>query len=210
MRIIKQSHEILTMLDGDGILMDLERAGRTCYQSISIITPETAREFVKKIIKNGHESVLEHHNITVRFITNRGVTHELVRHRLASYSQESTRYCDYGKTGQVTFILPVWLSFGTVHPEFTKWESAMKAAEWYYKDLRRDGWGPEKAREVLPNALKTEIVMTANLREWRWVFSQRTTKNAHPQMRELMLGLLEDLRKQIPVIFDTLSGEESK
>lgn len=206
MRIIKQSYEILTQLDGMGILMEIERAGRTCYQSQSMITPESCVEFVKKLIKNGHESVLEHQSISVRFITDRGVTHELVRHRLASYSQESTRYCNYGGLmGEITIILPVWFYDSTDHDvDYCVWENSMSTAEEMYLKLLALGQFPQQARTVLPNSLKTEIVMTANLREWRWVFKQRAAKNAHPQMRALMRGLLHNLQKQIPVIFDDL------
>jgi len=211
MRIIKQSFSFVESvpISGSLVLYQLERIGRTCYKSENRITDDSARFFVAKLIKAGHTSVLEHVSVTVRIITNRGVSHELVRHRIASYSQESTRWCDYGKEGSITVILPVWLSFGkdTDSEASLAWEHAMKNAEVAYFTLRRLGWGAEKARGVLPNDLKTEIVMTANLREWRLIFGQRCAKNAHPQMRLLMQEILLNFRDRFPVIFDDLDYE---
>lgn len=175
----------------------IERAGRTCYKSEGKITDDSARKFVETILKRGHESVIEHVSATVKFITNRGVTHELVRHRLAAYSQESTRYVDY--QDEMEFIRPVWLAAGG---EMDTFMAMCSSAEDAYRHLRSIGWRPEQAREVLPNALKTEIVMTANLREWRHVFKHRTSKAAHPQMRALMLDCLLGFRRAVPVLFE--------
>lgn len=208
MRIVKQGYKFIDPPWPTSALCQLESIGRTCYKSEDMITSDSARFFVAKLIKAGHTSVLEHVSVTMRIITNRGVTHELVRHRIASYSQESTRWCDYGKEGSITVILPVWLyDVPKVTEEYTTWETAMFNAEAAYFCMRRLGWGAEKARGVLPNDLKTEIVMTANLREWRLVFSQRCAKNAHPQMRELMQGMLADFKELFPVIFDDLDLE---
>jgi len=205
MRVIKQSFTFMTAIYGTDALKFLEKCGRTCYKSEDKITPDSARYFVGKLIQAGHTSVLEHVNVTVRIITNRGVSHELVRHRIASYSQESTRWCDYGKEGSIIVILPVWLyNVPELAKDYQAWESAMLHAEESYFQMRRLGWGPEKARGVLPNDLKTEIVMTANLREWRLVFSQRCPKNAHPQMRALMQEMLVQFKEMLPVIFDDL------
>ena len=178
----------------------IELAGRTCYKSEKKITDKSSKKFVKMIISRGHESVIEHATASVRFITNRGVTHELVRHRLCSFSQESTRYVRY--SGQMEFIKPVWLDRSTLTEQ--AWKSAMKLAGYYYLFLLKHGWSPEKAREVLPNSLKTEIIVTANLREWRHIFKLRTSKAAHPQIRELMLDCLEGFKKKIPIIFDDI------
>ena len=193
----------------------IELAGRTCYKSESKITPESAAKFVQRITESGHHSVIEHVNATVRFITDRGVTHELVRHRLAAYSQESTRYCNYGKE-HIQFILPVWMPSNyigiynldinselasTTNPNLI-WIRSMLNTEKDYKELLAQGWRPEQARDVLPNSLKTEIIMTANVREWRHVFTLRTSKAAHPQIRELMLSCLKGFQEEIPVIFD--------
>ena len=199
MRVVNQSHEVLTIIDGIEMLKSIEVAGRTCYKSESKIAEDSAVGFVEMILRRGHESVIEHVSISVRFITDRGVTHELVRHRLAAYSQESTRYCDY-KDGEIEFVKPV----DVTGAHLGKWESAMHHAEYYYKLLREEGMRPELARSVLPNSLKTEIVMTANAREWRHVLNLRTSRAAHPQMRALMNPLLTELRERVPVLFDSV------
>lgn len=221
MILIKPRHEILTAVNGDDILQRIEAAGRTCYKSERKITPQSAVPFVKSIVKNGHESVIEHESISIRFICDRGVTHELVRHRLAAFSQESTRYCDYGGkycAPHVTFIVPPWCEISpgeyrvpgdippVPHVDFY-WACSMLDAERYYASLRAHDWTPQQARAVLPNSLKTEIVMTANLREWRHVLKLRTSPAAHPQMRELMVPLLTELKGLIPVLFDDIPSE---
>ena len=207
MKILEQSWSFENTPRGQEIITLLERAGRTCYKSESRITPESAADFIKSIIKNGHHSVLEHANITVRIITNRGVTHELVRHRLAAYSQESTRYCNY--SGEMEFILPVWLVGDEANLlEYFVWSETMRFCEARYNQFLSIGWKPEQARGVLPNDLKTEIVMTANIREWRHVFALRCSKRAHPQMRALMRDMLKDFQKFVPTIFDDITYEE--
>jgi thymidylate synthase (FAD) len=210
MKIIDQRWTWITQTI-DPLLL-IEKAGRTCYKSEKLQTLESKRAFSRMLLDSGHESVIEHANATVKFITNRGVTHELVRHRLASYSQESTRYVNYKKKG-LTFIKPVWLSFDTDESNNYKletwyWLQAMEKAEYYYLHLLELGWTPEQAREVLPNSLKTEIVMTANLREWRHIFKLRTSKRAHPQMRKLMLSCLSEFKQEIPIIFDDIMETE--
>ena len=207
-KIIKPSFEILTPINGMEILKLIEVAGRTCYKSNDLITEDSAKNFVEKIAKRGHESVLEHFNITVRFICNRGFTHELVRHRLASFSQESTRYCNYTKDkfgNEITVIKPAELVEGT--KEYEIWENAMKNAEKSYMDMMANGSKPENARGVLPIDIKTEIVITTNLREWKHILTLRTSPAAHPSMRELMIPLARELQKQIPVIFDKVLEE---
>ena len=202
MRLVKQSFEIVESVDGMEILRKIEAAGRTCYKSEAKITDSSAVEFVKRMLESGHHSVIEHHNITARVVTNRGVTHELVRHRLASYSQESTRYCNYGG-GDVVFIRPVW--WDSIDPiEQENFENFLAGTQDVYQYFIDSGWKPQQAREVLPNALKTEIVMTANLREWRHIFNLRCSKAAHPQIRELMLDGLHQFKNAIPVLFDDL------
>lgn len=206
MRIIKPSFEILTPIDADTILKHIELCGRTCYKSEKNITDESCNAFVKSIIKRGHEAVLEHFNITVRFICDRGVSHEIVRHRLASYCQESTRYCNYSKddfSGEITVIEPYYLVPNTfAHDE---WKHACRQAESAYFNLLEWGCTPQEARAVLPNSLKTEVVMTANLREWRHFFRLRCAAAAHPQMREIAAPLLMALQKKLPVVFDDLN-----
>ncbi len=205
MKIIRPSHEVLFVPDWKAMLENIELAGRTCYKSEDKITPDSAGEFVRRIIKMGHTSVIEHSSVTVRFICDRGVTHEIVRHRLASYSQESTRYCNYSKGrhgGEITVIRPFFWDEDS--KEYAVWLRSMQAAEDAYMELIKAGAGPQEARSVLPNSLKTEIVMTCNLREWRHVFSLRCAPPAHPQMRESMLPLLEEFHAKIPVVFDNL------
>jgi len=202
MKIILPSHEILTPLDGEAILRSIELAGRTCYKSEDKITVGSAKAFTKRIIDTGHHSVIEHANITVKFVCDRGVTHELVRHRLASYSQESTRYANYSKDKfgkEITVIKPLFWAEDSI--EYLEWRKAMEYAEKSYLRLTEMGAHPEQARSVLPNSLKTEIVMTCNIREWRHVLKLRCSKGAHPQIREIMLPLLSDFNKKIPVVF---------
>lgn len=205
MKIINPSFEILSPVDGQAILQHIERCGRVCYKSEDKITETSAQAFVGNIIKRGHEAVLEHASVTVKFTVDRGVSHEIVRHRLAAYCQESTRYCNYSKDGfgrQVTFIQPHFLDRGTRGWEL--WVLACEQAEKAYFDLLNWGCSPQEARAVLPNSLKTEVVMTANLREWRHFFKLRTAPAAHPQMREVTIPLLRRMQELIPVVFDDI------
>ena len=198
MDIVSPSHTILDDIDEEQVLLKLERCGRTAYKSEDKITTGSAEKFIAGILKRGHESVIEHVSISVRFICDRGVTHELVRHRLVAYTQESTRYCDYAKKG-VTFIRPFFWQVDAL--QYSLWQDAMRQAETTYNLLIENGATPQEARSVLPNSLKTEIVATANLREWRHIMKLRTSEAAHPQMRELMIPLLADFTRLLPVIF---------
>ena len=204
MKITEPSFEILTPINGQEILKIIEVAGRTAYKSENKITEDSAEKFVAMLIKLGHESVIEHYSITVRFICDRGVSHEIVRHRIASYTQESTRYCNYSKDkfgNSITVIRPVtYLS----QAEYEVWKNEMLHAERTYFELISRNVSPETARGVLPIDLKTEVVMTANLREWRHFFRLRTSRNAHPKMRELAIPLLREFQKNIPIIFNDI------
>lgn len=205
MRVISPGFTIMSVPDGGEVLKHIEAAGRTCYKSEDKITPDSAAKFVRMIIGSGHDSVIEHASATVRFVCDRGVTHELVRHRLAAYSQESTRYANYSKDkfgNEITVIRPIFWKEGT--EEYARWEQAMADAERAYLGMIDNGARPEQARSVLPNSLKTEIVMTANLREWRHVFKLRCAGPAHPQIREVMLPLLDEFHRRIPAVFDDL------
>jgi len=222
MKIIEQAWHFQEDVDGSAILRKIEDAGRTCYKSEDKATDDSARKFVSGVIKAGHYSVIEHHNITVKIITDRGVTHEIVRHRIASYSQESTRYCNYShdKFGnEITVILPVWFVGFTdgnlSRPEedlegrkrqaqFALWKLTCEQIEKAYFELLKAGQSPQEARAVLPNSLKTELVMTANLREWRHFFKLRASPQAHPQIRFLAMDMLKVFQKKIPVVFDNL------
>ena len=168
---------------------------------------------MKALLERGHESVIEHYSVTVRVICDRGVTHEIVRHRIASYSQESTRYCNYSKdkfSNQITFIRPCFWDVNTEEGKrnFEIWKKAMENAEKAYMELLANGASPEEARSVLPNSLKSEIVITMNLRSWRHFFKLRTDPAAHPQMREIAVPLLKEFKKLIPVVFDDIIVNE--
>lgn len=212
MIIIKPSFTIEDVIDGEKILKDLEKAGRTCYKSEDKISESSAKAFIKKIIESGHETILEHEKVTVRVICDRGVTHEIVRHRLFGYSQESTRYCNYGSGkfgGEITVIEPCFWDSKNEADRFkcAVWEEAMRDAEQAYLRLISLGATAQEARSVLPNSLKTEIVMTANLREWRHFFGLRCSPQAHPQMREIALPMLRAFKNKIPVVFDDIVPE---
>ena len=208
MKIIEPSFWFLPV-NGEEMLRRIERAGRTCYKSENKITKDSARRFVFNIIKNGHESVLEHEKVTVRITCDRGVTHEIVRHRIASYSQESTRYCNYSNEkfgNELTFIRPFYWKDDPA--KMGVWTNAMQWIEEDYMELIRLGATPQEARAVLPNSLKTEIIVTMNLREWRHFFKLRTSPAAHPQMREVAVPLLETFKHVIPIVFDDILCNE--
>ncbi|MCQ2438044.1 MAG: FAD-dependent thymidylate synthase [Clostridia bacterium] len=204
MKIIEPSFQWLNgEPDGAAIIASLARAGRVCYQSEP---KNNDADFIRRIIMRGHESVLEHEKVSVMVVCDRGVTHEIVRHRIAAYSQESTRYCCYaaGKFGgELTFIRPLWMENET-DPAAKRWIAAMEESEKAYMELLELGWTPEKARSVLPNSLKTQIVMTMDIREWRHFFRLRCDEHAHPQMRQVADMLLDAFRKAIPVVFDEI------
>lgn len=210
MKIIAPYHEIISKIDGAEMLRNIELCGRVCYKSEDRITDGSAEKFVGMILKSGHESVLEHEKITVRFVCDRGVTHEIVRHRIASYSQESTRYCNYFKDkfgGEITFIRPCF--WAEDDEKFALWKETMQSIEDSYVKLISLGAKPEEARSILPNSVKTEIMVTMNLREWRHFFKLRTAERAHPQIREVTIPLLNELKGLVPVIFDDINGADA-
>ncbi len=205
----------------------IERAGRTCYKTEDKISTNSANKFVRMLRDKGHHAMIEFADMTTVFITNRGVTHELVRHRLCSFAQESTRYVRYD--GRMEIIRPMWcrdtvplgeypggshyydhnrdaiqIPCGYDTPE-RRWIDSCCRAEQDYKILINLGWTPQQAREVLPNSLKTEIVVKANVREWRHIFTLRCSKYAHPQMYDLMRPLLADCIEQHPAIFEDIT-----
>jgi len=226
MKIIKPSYEILYPIDGKAILEKIELCARVSHKSEGNITPTSAQRLVKRLIEIGDESVLEHCSITVRFICDRGVSHELVRHRIAAYTQESTRYCNYLKDGfgnEITVVQPCFLhdmagckSIDRCKPligsafdwKDYSWYYGCANAELAYFSMLNNGATPEEARSVLPNSLKTEVVCTANLREWRHILKLRCDKRAHPQCRELMVPLLHELRSKVPIVFDDIKADE--
>lgn len=191
MKIIDPSYKILTPFSKSQLKL-VELAARTCYKSEGKITPDSAEPFVKKICQvYKHESVLEHTGFTVKFICDRGVSHELVRHRHCAFSQESTRYVAYKK--EITVIRPLF-----VHEA---WVDSCEEAERCYLKLLEAGVSPQHARGVLPTSLKTELVVTANWREWRHIFALRCAPEAHPQMRQLMVPLRDEMCAKVPSVF---------
>jgi thymidylate synthase (FAD) len=212
MKIISPYTEILQMDPGAEILKRIAFWCGNCYKSEDKITDESAETFVRGIIKSGHDSVIEHASATVLFVCDRGVSHEIVRHRIASYSQESTRYCNYEKSkfgNELTFILPIfWYKHADSKKEHVcnvLWEKQMLEIEKTYLEMIRAGASAQEARSILPNSLKTELVVTMNMRAWRHFFKLRCATAAHPQMRELIIPLLEEFKKRIPVIFDDIN-----
>lgn len=183
----------------------IERAGRTCYKSEDRITEDSSKKFVAAMIRNGHEAMIEHASMTVKFIVDRGVSHEIVRHRIASFAQESTRYCNYSQDkfgNELTFIKPCFWEEDS--PHYNEWVGAMRIAETVYLGMLSAGVKPEEARSVLPNSLKTEIVVTMNMREWRHFFRLRAagvTGKPHPQMAEVAVPLLALCKDLMPEVF---------
>lgn len=217
MKIIKPKYEILTNITGDELKL-IELAGRTCYKSEDNITDESSRRFVKNIISRGHEAMLEHSVLSVKFICDRGISHELVRHRLASFAQESTRYCNYSKDkfgNELTFIEPFFFCQRGVgnrdnNSLYNIWLDECESAEKAYLKMLELGATPQEARSILPNSIKTEIIVTMNYREWRHFFKLRAarfTGSAHPQMEEITIPLLNEVKKLIPVVFDDIVVE---
>jgi len=181
----------------------LERVGRTCYKSEDKITNASAGKFIKMLYDRGHHAMLEHCTASVKFVTERGVTHELCRHRICALAQESTRYCAYNKDkfgGEITVMEPPGLSGDTRH----EWETACVVAEGSYLRMLDRGVAPQIARSVLPTCLKTEIWVTANYREFAHIFTLRCSPQAHPQIREVMLLALEKFKDVVPEMFLSL------
>lgn len=212
MQVVKPTYEILEYTD----LKLIESAGRTCYKSEDKIDENSAPKFVTGLVKRKHEAMIEHSLMTVRFICDRGVSHELVRHRLASFAQESTRYCNYSgdKFGNEITVIDLATGFhynmmdSVDTAKYNEWQAAMKDAEDHYMKLIELGASPQEARSVLPTSTKTEVVMSCNFREWRHFFKLRaigTTGKPHPQMVELAESLLAEVKNRIPVIFDDLT-----
>lgn len=245
MKIIRAGYQILKPdLDNPDteadVYHDIEESGRTCYQSAAAMTNETGEKFVRRMVKDGHEAMLEHASMKVRFIVDRGISHELVRHRLCSFAMESTRWCNYSKYKfghEITVIEPCFfddilngrkgaimdyldgiLKFDDIPGDFTDkerafglWYRACENAETAYFDLLDAGLTPQEARSVLPHSLKTEIIMTANMREWRQIFKLRAAGEygkPHPQMLEVMVPLLNECKLKLPALFEDIHPME--
>ena len=199
--IDKPSAMIFTHLSGIAANSYIEQFGRVCYKSENKITDASSEPFIKMLINLGHESVLEHISCSFKIVTDRGISHELVRHRIASYSQESTRYCNY-KGKPISFVKPVDIEYNT--PEFDIWQRSCMQSVINYNELINKGVKPQTARSVLNTSLKTELIMTCNLREWRHFIKLRTSKQAHPDMQYLAKQILNALYRYFPVVFDDL------
>ena len=202
MKIVQQSHEWITPLNRDVTLPRIEQIARTCYKSEGAIKPGSAEKMVAMPCKNHHYAMIEHISLSIKFITDRGVANEIVRHRIGSYAQESTRYCNYSKDkfdNQITVI-----DHGYTDDLRAYWLDAVEDAETSYQIMVAKGATPEQARDVLPLCLKTEIVCTWNLREWHEVLRLRTAKDAHPAIRALMIPVLHELQEVYPEIFNDI------
>jgi len=198
MRIVEQSVELLWATNRPE--EQIERAGRTCYKSENRITNDSAGAFVRRMRARGHFAMIEHAVASFKIVTDRGISHEIVRHRIASYAQESTRYCNYGKDkfgNQITVIQPMGLN----PYEEIGWRTLIEAVERTYLTWIQNGVKPEHARSILPTCTKTEIVMTANLREWIHFIELRTSKAAHPQIQEIARLIQAELILYAPNIF---------
>lgn len=208
MRIEYPGVEIINAVDRDKLYDTIEKAGRTCYKSENKITNGSAEKFIKGCIERGHEAVIEHGSVTLKFVCDRAVANEIVRHRLSSYCQESTRYCNYSNdkfNNEITVIWPLYLAKGS--ETATIWTNAMEASEKAYFDMLQCGCTAQEARSVLPCSLKTELVMTANMREWRHFLKLRTSLAAHPQMRQVANMALDILYTNYPALFDDIRKE---
>lgn len=236
MKIIKAGFEVLTPISEGGIaeLQHIEKIARVCYKSEDCITEdgESAKKMIKMLINRDHTAMIEHSSLSVKFTVDRGVSHELVRHRIASFAQESTRYCNYSKDkfgNEITFIQPCWCKEDLTGNHKIHWKGLYGESEtvvpkdkgdnwWFwhvaiaerdYIKLLENGWTPQEARSVLPNSTKTEITITANYREWRSFFKLRIARAAHPQAREVTIPLLKELKSKLPIIFDDIEAEEN-
>lgn len=213
MRVINAGYEIISDLNGAEILKHIERCARVCYKSEDRITDGSAEKMVAALIRSGHEAMLEHYSFTVKFICDRGISNELVRHRIASFAQESSRYCCYAKDKfgkELTFINPCFWEPDS--DNYARWFHEMDEAEKTYLAMIEDGATPEQARDILPMSIKTEIVMTANLREWRHFLKLRAegvTGKPHPQMLEITIPFLKEIKQKIPVVFDDIMSEDA-
>ena len=207
MKIIQPLVKINTTELNQNKVILLSHYARVCYQSKDNASDSSI--FLTNIIKKGHESVIEHEKVTVTFIVDRGVSNQIIRHRIGSYSQESTRYCNYSLDkfgGEITVIEPFF--FQNKEREYQLWKDSCQYAESAYLELLKTST-PEEARSILPNSLKTELVTTYNFREWRHFFSLRCAKEAHPQLRQVTIPLLLLFRKIFSPIFDDIAYDEN-
>lgn len=217
MRVIEPGFKVYEDLTDPAVtsamLKKIEIIGRTCYKSEDKICGGSASRFVRRLVESGHEAMLEHVSITIMFTVDRGVSHEMVRHRMASFAQESTRYANYSKDKfgkEITVIYPFYLRIGT--DAFRAWYDSCQTAENAYMEMLENGNTPQEARAVLPNSLKTDIWVTMNLRELRHFLKLRAegvTGKPHPQMSQVTVPLLKHLREYLPEVFDDIEVIEN-
>ena len=190
--------------DGIKIMKNIERACRTCYRSEGLITEDSYKNLLKNCINRGHESILEHEKITIRMVCDIGVYKDLTRHRIASFSIESTRYCNYGKDkfdNQIKFIKPCNIESGEI---YAFWANEMQNIEHTYQEMSKLNCTPDQMRMILPHSTAAEVTMTANIREWRHILELRCSKAAHPAIRQLLIPLLLKFKEDIPELFDAI------
>ena len=195
--------------DGIKIMKRLERACRTCYKSENLITEDSYKHLLTNCLNRGHESILEHEKISIRMICDIGVYKDLTRHRFASFSIESTRYCNYGKDkfdNEIKFIKPVHIEEGTEN--YKIWEDTMKYIEKQYMEMGEAKATPDQMRMLLPHSTAAEVCMTANIREWRHILSLRCSKMTHPAVRQLLIPLLLKFKKDMPELFENVEYDE--
>ncbi len=195
--------------DGIKIMKRLERACRTCYKSENLITEDSYKHLLTNCLNRGHESILEHEKISIRMICDIGVYKDLTRHRFASFSIESTRYCNYGKDkfdNEIKFIKPVHIEEGTEN--YKIWEDTMKFIEKQYMEMGEKKATPDQMRMLLPHSTAAEVCMTANIREWRHILSLRCSKMTHPAVRQLLIPLLLKFKKDMPELFENVEYDE--
>ena len=195
-------------IDGVKIMKRLERACRTCYRTEGTITEYSYKRLLNNCITSGHESVLEHEKITVRIYNDIGSYKDLTRHRFASFSIESTRYCSYDKDkfgNEITFINPRYIEDEKI---YQTWKDAMQNIENSYIKMKQLGATTDMCREILPHSTAGEYTMTANIREWRHILSLRTTKHVHPSIRQVLIPLLKYFQQEMPELFGKIEYDE--
>ena len=200
MKIVEPWVEV-EKIDGTKIMKRIERACRTCYRSEGKITEDSYKNLIKNCITRGHESVLEHEKVTVRIYSDIGSYKDLTRHRFASFSVELTRYCSYDKDkygNEIKFINPVYIEDKKV---YELWQKTMQEIEKNYIEMKKLGATTDMCREVLPHSTAAEYTMTANIREWKHIFSLRANNHVHPSIRQIMIPLLKYFQKEMPEIF---------
>ena len=207
MKIIKPWIEI-ERIDGKSIMKNIEKACRTCYRSENLITEESYKNLIKNCLNRGHESILEHEKITIRMCCDIGVYKDLTRHRFGSFSIESTRYCNYGKDkfdNEIKSIEPCNIDKKEL---FNEWYSACTEIEQRYLKMAELGATPDQMRMILPHSTAAEVVMTANIREWRHILSLRASKMTHPSVQQLMIPLLLYFKRCMPELFEDINYNE--